>query len=304
MKKIILLFTGLVFFALGNQAQTVTDIDGNVYNTITIGTQIWMVENLKTTKYRNGDTIPNVSDSVEWINLTSGGYCNYNNDTNYSTIYGHLYNWLAINDSRKIAPLGWHVPSDEDWSVLETFLGDQGTAGGKLKETDTLHWQSPNAGATNETGFTALPGGVRGTIGQFGNIRQIGYWWSSTEYYSSNAWGRFIFYDGAFITRPYTPKIIGYSIRCLKDSTTQINEFDNNDPIQIYPDPARDRIFIDLVDRQNFNMQLFNIIGECVMKKELTHFNNEIDISFLPKGVYIIKITDASSSIQQKLVKE
>ncbi|MBI5010148.1 MAG: fibrobacter succinogenes major paralogous domain-containing protein, partial [Bacteroidia bacterium] len=137
----------------------VSDIDGNVYQTVTIGTQVWMKENLKTTKLNDGIALPNVIDNAAWAALTTTGYCWYNNDaTTYKSTYGALYNWYAVNTG-KLCPIGWHVPSDDEWTLLTTFRGGYSVAGGKLKETGTLHWTSPNTGATNETGFTALPGG-------------------------------------------------------------------------------------------------------------------------------------------------
>lgn len=138
---------------------TVTDYDGNVYQTVLIGDQCWMMENLKVTHYRNGDPIPHVTDGVTWGNLTSGAYCNYNNDEGNVATYGRLYNWYAVDDSRNIAPAGWHVPSDAEWQTLVDYLGGDAVAGGKMKEAGTTHWASPNTGATNESGFTALPGG-------------------------------------------------------------------------------------------------------------------------------------------------
>lgn len=150
----------------------VIDIDGNVYQIVTIGTQVWMAENLKVTHYRNGDVIPNVTDGPTWAGLTTGAYCEYDNNVASVATYGRLYNWYAAVDTRNIAPDGWHVPSDEEWKQLETYLGmSQAEAdaiglrgsdeGGMLKETGTSHWDSPNTGATNESGFTALPGGHR-----------------------------------------------------------------------------------------------------------------------------------------------
>jgi len=138
-----------------------SDIDGNVYNTITIGTQIWMKENLKTTKYNDGSSIPLVTDNTAWINLSTPGYCWYNNDAaTYKSAYGAMYNWYTVNTG-KICPPNWHVPTDTQWETLITYLGGKIIAGGKMKETGTAHWTSPNIGATNETGFTALPGGYR-----------------------------------------------------------------------------------------------------------------------------------------------
>ena len=154
----------------GPETGTVTDIDGNTYQTVKIGDQWWMAENLKVTCYRNGDAIPNITDGTTWASLSTGAYCEYNNDINNVATYGRLYNWYAVTDSRNIAPAGWHVPSDAEWKQLEMYLGmSQSEAdatgwrgtdeGGKLKEVGTMHWNSPNTGATNESGFTALPGG-------------------------------------------------------------------------------------------------------------------------------------------------
>lgn len=198
---------------------TMTDQDGNTYKTVTIGTQTWMAENLKTTKYRNGDVIPNVPDNTQWRNLTSGAYCNYNNDTAVANIYGRLYNWHAVNDSRTIAPAGWHIPSDDEWRTLTTFLGGQIGAGGKLKETGTSHWKTPNTGATNETGFTALPGGNRtGSDFTFAYIGVFGTWWSATETDPTSAWCREISKNDADIEASFPPKEFGFSIRCVKDN--------------------------------------------------------------------------------------
>jgi uncharacterized protein (TIGR02145 family) len=172
---------------------TVTDIDGNVYHTVTIGTQTWMVENLKTTHYRDGEAIPYVTDSAIWNGLSTPAYCFYNNDAvaNKAT-YGALYNWYTAS-SPKLCPVGWHVPTDAEWTTLMTYLGGQIVAGGKLKEQGTAHWNSPNTGADNSTGFTAVPGGCR-TMGliQFYEIGTFGYWWSSTETSAKFAWYRYI----------------------------------------------------------------------------------------------------------------
>lgn len=167
---------------------TVTDIDGNIYHTVQIGDQIWMVENLRTTRYRNGDPIPNITDKTAWQSLTTGGYCWYNNDSKNKPVYGALYNWFAVNDSRKLVPEGWHVPSHQEWTVLWNFLGGQNLAGGKLKETGSLHWTNPNNGATNESGFCALPGGVRSNLGDFYQLGSFGYWWCTDETNNTDAW--------------------------------------------------------------------------------------------------------------------
>jgi uncharacterized protein (TIGR02145 family) len=196
---------------------TITDIDENVYHTVSIGTQIWMVENLKTTKYRNGDPIPNITSDAEWGKQTLGAYCWYENAITNKAIYGALYNWYAVNDARKIAPAGWHVPSNAEWTLLIDYLGGEWVAGDKLKEVGTSHWQSPNAGATNESGFTALPGGYRNYNISFGYIVTNGYWWTSTESGPDNAWWRKIDNYNSNVQNNIYGKKGGYSVRCVKD---------------------------------------------------------------------------------------
>ena len=196
---------------------TVTDKDGNVYKTVTIGNQIWMAENLKTTKFRNGDPIPNVSANNGWSTLTSGAFCWYNNDGSNKAGYGALYNWYAVNDPRNIAPVGWHIPSDEEWTALANFLQGRSQAGGKLKATGTTHWSDPNSGATNSSGFSALPGGYRTKDGVFQNLSFCSTWWATTEYTQSVAWYRYVDYGTSSIYSVSIYKKSGLSTRCVKD---------------------------------------------------------------------------------------
>ena len=194
---------------------TVTDIDGNVYNTITIGTQCWMLENLKTTRYNDGVTIPNVTDNTEWSGLISGAWCYYNNDANNNAVYGKLYNWYTVNTG-KLAPTGWHVPSEAEWTTLATYLGGTSVAGGAMKSTAL--WSSPNTGATNSSGFTGLPAGNRvGSNGTFTNILQFGSFWSSSEINTSSAWSKYLQYNGSILTTGSTNMDVGISVRCIKD---------------------------------------------------------------------------------------
>jgi len=195
---------------------TVTDYDSNVYKTVKIGDQWWMAENLKVTHYRNGDPIPNVTDATEWNALTTGAYCNYDNNSSNAEIYGRLYNWYAVTDSN-IAPEGWHVPSDAEWETLVNYLGGGSVAGGKLKETGTTHWNSPNEGATNESGFAALPGGYRYVNGYFYYLGDFAHVWSSTEYGSYSAWARKLYYGGAHVNRYDYYKQDGFSVRLVRD---------------------------------------------------------------------------------------
>jgi len=198
--------------------ETLTDVDGNVYHTVKIGKQVWMVENLKVTRYRNGDPIQNVTDDTKWTNLTTGAYCNYNNDISKSNTYGRLYNWYAVTDSRKITPKGWHIPTEAEWDVLIKHLGGESAAGGRMKEAGFFHWVNPNTAATNETGLTALPGGFRDyENGTFSNISDYGYWWSSTEFSSCLAWYRYLYYGSGSVERYGNDKGVGFSVRCVRD---------------------------------------------------------------------------------------
>ena len=196
----------------------VTDVDGNNYHSVTIGSQVWLSENLKTTKYRDGSPISLVSSESEWSKLTTSAYCNFNNDVNNVAVYGRLYNFFAVADSRGIAPSGWHVATDADWTTLSNFLGGEVLAGGKMKETGTSHWQSVNTGATNETGFTALPGGMRhSSDGSFGQLGGYGYWWTSTENDVNTAMMRSLYYNDTEVHHALFDKQPGFSVRCIKD---------------------------------------------------------------------------------------
>ncbi len=201
-----------------NNDQSLTDIDGNVYKTVKIGSQVWMAENLKVTKYNDAISIPLETDSRSWENLTTHGYCWYDNDpANNKNTYGALYNWYTVN-SGVLCPTGWHIPTDTEWTTLTTYLGGDAIAGGKLKEKDTSHWLSPNAGATNETVFTAVPGGCRNSNGIFQDIGYGGYWWTLTENSSEKAWYRAMGYDHSGTSRNnFGSKRDGYSVRCLRD---------------------------------------------------------------------------------------
>lgn len=220
MKKIKLFSLTLFCIGLtGLKAQTVKDIEGNVYKTITIGTQTWMAENLRTTKYRNGDSIPEVTDTPAWISLNTGAFCNYNNTKDNDTIvtYGRFYNYYAVADSRNICPAGWHVSTDADWTTLTDYLGGVKVAGGKLKEKGLTHWSNSNIGATNETGFTALAGGHRYLDEPFRNLRDSGNWWSILGNDEPTDWYRYITCCATSVTRNNSGKKSGFSVRCVKD---------------------------------------------------------------------------------------
>ena len=187
---------------------------------ITIGSQNWAQKNLDVASYRNGDPIPEVQDASTWANLTTGAWCYYENNTANGTTYGKLYNWYAVNDPRGLAPNGYHIPTDAEWTTLSSYLGGTVTAGGKMKEAGTSHWLSPNTGATNSSGFTGLPGGYRGySTGSFSDIGSYGSWWSSSENSADtfNPWYRLLNTNNANLYRYSWNKRVGYSVRCLKD---------------------------------------------------------------------------------------
>ena len=195
---------------------------------VTIGTQVWTTKNLDVATYSDGTPIPQVTDPTQWANLTTGAWCYYNNDPATGTTYGKLYNWYAVagihdtdpnTPNKKLAPTGWHVPSDAEWTTLTTYLGGESVAGGKMKATGTSLWTSPNTGATNSSGFTGLPGGYRyydGTV--FTEIGKYGNWWSSSEDYTSLAWFRGLGYTNGTATRFNYFKTHGFSVRCLNNT--------------------------------------------------------------------------------------
>lgn len=218
------------FYTPGNG---VTDIDGNTYPTILIGQQEWMAENLRVTRFNDGTPIPHLTEGSDWDHLTTPAYCWYNNDeSGHKMVYGALYSWFVTdaqsNDGKNVCPEGWHVPSDAEWSQMILHLDPNSnpnnlqeslTAGGKLKEAGFQHWDNPNAGATNATGFNGRPGGYRDQGTNFVQMGQLGRWWTADEHkdYSSSAWWRSIESGSPRVARHYLLKRQAHSIRCIKD---------------------------------------------------------------------------------------
>jgi uncharacterized protein (TIGR02145 family) len=197
---------------------TITDIDGNVYHTVTIGTQIWLVENLKTTKYNDGTEIPFIVDTAAaWYELNEPGYCWFNDEESNKNTTGALYNFHALN-SGKLCPKGWHVPTDEEWTILAEYLGGENVAGGKMKAVGTEFWLDPNTGATNSSGLTVIPAGFRGKSGFIAHsVNSNALFWSSTAFNDIDAWTRYLLFDNEILGRNNGGKYHGFSIRCLKD---------------------------------------------------------------------------------------
>ena len=221
-KRIVLagiLFAVLIISCTRN---TLKDIEGNKYKTVTIGTHEWMAENLKTSKFNDGIEIPIVTDNDTWAKLETPAISWYNNDpAQNKNTYGALYNWYAVN-SNKLCPSGWHVPTEADWTTLTALLEGSNDAGGMLKEAGTKHWRIPNTDATNETGFTALPGGYRSVKGVFNYIGISGYWWSSTAYNESNILFWNLRFRSGTVYRYRSEKFCGFSVRCVRDAPIRV----------------------------------------------------------------------------------
>lgn len=210
----------------------VTDVEGNSYRTVIVGDQEWMADNLRTSKYANGDDIPNITDPTEWNNYFGDAWSSYDNDPSKDNPHGKLYTWYAAADTRNLCPAGWHIPSDAEWTSLIVGLdsltnpvanGAQSTsAGGRMKSTGTIEngdglWAQPNTGALNDSKFNSVPSGTRSLAGYFANITTYSYWWSSTEEDSDRAWGRIILNNEASIYRGTTYKKDGRACRCKKN---------------------------------------------------------------------------------------
>ena len=314
MKNKPLLLILFLSISIISTAQTVTDVDGNTYNTVTIGTQVWMKENLKTTKYNNGTEIPNVTNKASWIALTTGAYCNYDNSSSYASIYGRLYNYYAVIDSNGLCPIGWHVPSEAEFKELKDYLVD--SVGGKLKEAGYSHWDSVSYyhGATNESGFSAIGCGSRFYNGDFIGFNRWCNLWTATECSATDA----VYYEihensDIFYGTCYEEdhdKNHGNTVRCIKDnsiSTNATEAFEKNgekvvSEIKIYPNPAHDILFIKISKELISNTQIFDFQGKSVNVKQVGE--NSFDISGLPKGMYFIKVAGTEYDQVSKLVKE
>lgn len=261
------LFFVLILLQVGTcLAQTTTDYDGNVYNTIVIGTQTWMKQSLKVTHYQNGAPIPSISDDNQWLTTKSGAMCDYANSSENANIYGKIYNYYAVKDLNKICPLGWHVPSDKEWNTLVEFLGGAETAGGALKSTNI--WDLPNTGANDISGFSALPSGGRsGYDGTFSNLKKTGFYWSSTEDGNNGAWIRILSNSNASVVRGNGNSTMndGFCIRCIKDSVVAATKkltIDNQS--RLYPNITTDVFNFENNSLNDCYIDLFDLYGKKI----------------------------------------
>jgi uncharacterized protein (TIGR02145 family) len=282
---------------------TVSDIEGNIYKTIQIGTQNWMAENLRTIKYNDGNSIPNVTDNDIWYGFESAAYCWYNNDgAIHKDIYGALYNYYTVNTS-KLCPTGWHVPSDEEWTTLTTYLGGVNVAGGKLKETGTTHWNSPNSGATNESGFTALPGGSRYIgIGLFSDYEVRSSWWSATLPFL-----RLIWFDQITLDRlTFGSPSYGFSVRCVQDDISTLINTTSTSSIKIFPNPVSSFLSIEYnnENENNLSINILNSQGKILVKEKVILPMQQIDFSKYSTGFYILEFINSTGKTQRiKILK-
>jgi uncharacterized protein (TIGR02145 family) len=324
MKKTILIFATLTILTLTDQAQTIIDFDGNVYNTVEIGTQIWMKENLKTTHYRNGNAVLKVSNATTWYNLFNTGgaaMCYYNNDSAANaSVYGALYNWHAAHSGNNLCPANWHVPTDADWTILTDYLQNngyahQGTAFAIAKSLAATSGWTVNATAgnvgnnqtTNDSShFSALPGGVRSEFGTYTNLLSSAYWWTYTADDIFDAWNRSMQYNSAFVSRNAVKKEKGASVRCVCDFlTTEIMEKDITPGPNIYPNPSNGLINIAFAESiKDSRIDVINSFGQVVLTKKLNTSNSTIDLSKLAKGMYFIRVQSGSGVVVRKVIIE
>jgi uncharacterized protein (TIGR02145 family) len=319
MKKIILLFACLALLTHINRAQTVSDIDGNVYNTITFGTQTWMKENLKTTRYNNGDSIGTTIPATLDISSESSPKYQwaYNGNVSNLATYGRLYTWYAIADSRNVCPSGWEVPSDTDWTVLSNYLinngygyGGSGNDVGKSAASISLWNANPIPGnigndqlSNNSSGFAALPGGGRVDNGSFVYMGMMAGWWSSSQYIynTTRAWGRDLYYDSSTVYRGFVSKKLAFSIRCINASPTKIDGGSYQENLKIYPNPAKKSITIE-TNEEAF-IEIINIQGQVIKRINANDKAITIDISELTNGMYFMKAKTEKGIVVKKFIK-
>jgi uncharacterized protein (TIGR02145 family) len=298
-------------------------LNTNIITEIIIGTQTWSDKNLDVTTYSDGTEIPQVTDPTEWANLATGAWCYYNygnkriipGATSFGTAYGKLYNWYAVagiwseasktdvSQRKKLAPTGYHVPSDAEWATLISFLGGDTEAGGKMKEKSPAHWVGSNIGATNSSGFTGLPGGNRTYNGMFEGFGDSGWWWSSSENHPDDPLNLYLVSNTGNAISGHYEANYGLSVRYLKDNALSNIKFETNS-FKIYPNPVRDNITIDCDNLSNIANQPYTItdaLGKIILKGKLNEGNNSINVEQLSNGIYYLKVATNKAS---KFIKE
>ena len=284
-------------------AQIVTDADGNSYTTVAIGSQVWMKENLKTTRYNDHTPIADVADSIAWTQLSTGAYCDYQNDTANGSTYGRLYNWYSVNDPRGICPPGWHVPTDSEWSVLTRDLGGDNIAGGAMKDVADNLWTLLDTGATNSSGFTALPSGDRHYMGPFVTLGYYAFWWSSSEYDAADAWQRNVNYNNVAVGRSSVRKTYGLSVRCIRNlpNGTQMNSVPQPAVPGICLHVAGKRVVIECARNGNYAISVYNCIGRSVFRGRAVGGRKEIDVRPFQGGLYVLRVSNPAGEVYRQV---
>ncbi len=298
----ILIVVGLM--GLNGMGQTIADIDGNIYNTVTIGSQIWTKENLRTTKYSNGIPIHYEAVDSIWGGLTISAFCTYHNDTSYRHEYGNLYNFYAVIDSDKVCPAGWHVPSDGEWNILINYLGGDSIAGGKMREAGLTHWPTPNAGADNSSGLTVLPAGYRWSNygfnpGKFNALNGNGAIWTTTNNSGSTAIAKYFYTGDAGVASLNFRNSYGMSVRCVSDVPAGINETKTQQRISISPNPFSTQTTLTLQGTyHNPSLFIYNLLGQEVRSIPIgTNTQITIPRGNLPAGMYFYKLIEDNKEV-------
>jgi len=294
------------------------DIDGNVYKTIKIGNQIWMAENLKVTHFRNGDAISNITNNSEWSGLTTGAYCKYISEDNITETFGLIYNWYAVDDSRNISPIGWHIPTDEEWKELEMYLGMSYTEansygyrgtdeGGKIKTTGMNQdsdgwWDNPNLGATNSSGFSALPSYYRYPDGILYRVGRLAHFWTSTEANSERAWDRWVNYSRSDVSREHDDKRNGWSVRCVKDNNYQYDDqFEENDrqtdAVPLYEYTYYKDLYVSSNDEDWYALMIS--ADGLTITCDFNHLDGDINIDLVDKNGNILASSSGESDHEE-----
>lgn len=295
---LVCLFIFLGCFKLYSQV-VIYDNEGNSYNTVTIGSQVWMKENLKTRTYNDGTSIVRIDSNSGWYsNFTTPAYTVYNNDNSLINDYGILYNWLAATNSKGVCPAGWIIPSLADWDAMIDYLGGSDVAGGKLKQTGYEFWSSPNSAATNSSGFTAIPSGMRAAAtGEFYHLGKLAAWWTSTEYDDENAYIRNVWYNSGEIERGMG-KFVGFSVRCINDEPLSLINEQNID-INVYPNPTTGIINISIPKSfSSSEIRIIDLEGRLVNKFLNSNSENiSVNLSNMPNGLYFVYVYSADRLI-------
>lgn len=314
MKKLLLITTTVLLIQICNaQTETTTDIDGNVYQTVTIGTQKWMKENLKTTHYRNGDSIGTTYPATKnYMNESAPKYqWAYDGNESNVSVYGRLYTGYAASDNRKVCPAGWHVPTSIEWRTLIDYLGGGMVAHGKLKESGTTHWKSPNSDATNESGFTGLPGGMRGET-TFEDKGISGHYWAANEQYPGWLYRLLLNcepFETTYLLNSASPEN-AWAVRCLNDTlveTTGIENAQNTIKISIHPNPTSGLVtlFFETTPVKEVLIKIFNLQGTQVFSMTIQNSTSAtIDLTGNPAGIYLAKVIAGEQCYEEKILKE